>query len=326
MDKKNTTIGVLLLLAAFAVIYFAPRSAPPPRETAGEKVPASTPGAPVAPTALPAPGQQPPPPQSAVNAAFAAVNLESAESVVTTLRNDYIEARFTDSGGALREVALIKRNDKGRLIYPDKLGSNRPFVFNALSTDPILAFVDYPGLDRTARFQRVKQTDSEVEYRATLNNGLEVTRRYTLAPNSGPNTDPYQIRFETTFRNTAQQPVLPMRVALALGTAAPTSVKDDGIQLTTGLSTGDDREFIPRAKLESSSGFFGIGAHGASPYVVNAGSLVWTAVKNQFFTSILTGDQPAAELISRRVKLLNTLPDDELSAYGITGTAKFDLQ
>ena len=325
MDKKNTTIGVLLLLAAFAVIYFGPRSAPPAIERGGEKAP--VPGATTTPppTALPGPGRDTPPPASAVNAAFAAVNAESAGAVVTTLRNDFIEARFTDSGGALREVALIKRDDKNRLIYPDKLRSNQPFVFNALSTDPILAIVDYPGLDRNTRFERVSQTDTQVEYRATLANGLEVRRRYILAPNSGPDTDPYQIRHETSFHNTSQQPMQPMRVAIALGTAAPTNADDPGIQLTTGFSNGSDQEFIPRAKLESSSGFFGIGAHGATPYIISAGSLVWTAVKNQFFTSILTGDQPAAELISRRVKLLNTLPDEEPRAYGISGTARFDV-
>src|SRR5688572_33314854 len=93
MDKKNTTIGVLLLLAAFAMIYFAPRSAPPPRLPASEKSPVATaPGAPaVAPTVPPGANQDTSPPASAVNAAFAAVNAESAEAIVTTLRNDYIE-------------------------------------------------------------------------------------------------------------------------------------------------------------------------------------------------------------------------------------------
>jgi YidC/Oxa1 family membrane protein insertase len=118
----------------------------------------------------------------------------------------------------------------------------------------------------------------------------------------------------------------PMRVAVALGTAAPANERDDGIQLTTGFATGSDREFLPRAKLESSSGFLGIGAHGSTPYLTSAGSLVWTAVKNKFFTSILTGDQPAAELVTRRVKLFNTLPDETPGAYGITGTAKFDVK
>jgi YidC/Oxa1 family membrane protein insertase len=326
MDKKNTTIGVMLLIAAFAAIYFGPRSAPPTTQRGVEQVPSSVPGAPVAPAALPAPGRDVPAPQSTVNSAFAAVHTESAEAVVTTLRNDFIEAHFTDSGGALRGVALVKRDEKGRLIYPDELGSNQPFVFNALSTDPILAFVDFPGLDRNARFQRVAKTETEVVYRARLESGLEVTRRYLLSPNSDPNTDPYQIRYETTFRNTARQPVQPMRVWLAVGTAAPTSANDTGIQLTTGYSDGDDQDFIARSKLESSSGFFGIGAHGSTPYITTAGSLVWTAVKNQFFTSILTGEQPAAELLSRRVKLLNALPDETPSAYGISGTAKFDVQ
>jgi YidC/Oxa1 family membrane protein insertase len=254
------------------MIYLAPRPAPP-SQTYSEPAPQNTsPGAPAVPAGTqPTPGSDAPPLQSA---AFAAVNTESTRAVVTTLRNDYIEARFTDSGGALREVALIKRNEKDRLIYPDKLGGDQPFVFNALSTDPILAFVDYPELDRNARFQRVSRTDSVVEYRATLSNGLEVTRRYELAPNTGTDTDPYQIRFETTFRNTSPQAMQPMRVSLALGTAAPTNANDPGIQLTTGFSTGEDREFIARAKLESSSGFFGIGAHGSTPYLTSAGSFV----------------------------------------------------
>ena len=328
MDKKNTTIGVVLLLAAFAVIYFAPRSAPPANHPpGGEKVAPATSTAPgVPPTSLPGSAKDAPPPTAAVNAAFAAVNAESAGAQITILKNDFIEARFTDSGGALREVALTKRNEKGRLIYPDKLGANEPFVFNALSTDPILAFVDDQNLDRNARFQRVSHTATEVVYRIALSNGLVVTRKYTLPPSSGANTDPYQLRYETTFSNTTQQPLNTMRVALALGTAAPTNASDPGIQLTTGFSNGNDREFIPRANLESSSGFLGIGAHGSTPYLVSSGSLVWTAVKNQFFTSILTGDQPAAELVTRRVKLFNTLPDETPGAYGITGTAKFDVK
>ena len=319
MDKKNTSIGVVLLVAAFAIIYFGPKSAPPATTTGGEKLPSSVPGAPVAPAAIPAPGKDIPPP-TVVSTAFAATEVDH------TLRNDYIEARFTESGGALREVALIKRDSKNRLIYSDKLGSNQPFVFNQLSEDPILAFVDYAGLDRHTRFQRVSQSATEVVYRAVLGNGLEVTRRYVLSPNSGPNTDPYQIRHETTFRNAGQQPLQPMRVALSLGTAAPMqNASDEGIKLTTGFSDGSDQTFIERSTLEASAGFFGIGAHGASPFISNAGAFVWTSVKNQFFTSILTGDQPAVELVTRRVPLSGTTADENPNAYGITGTARFDV-
>jgi YidC/Oxa1 family membrane protein insertase len=48
-------------------------------------------------------------------------------------------------------------------------------------------------------------------------------------------------------------------------------------------------------------------------------------VKNQFFASILTPDEPAAGLETRRVKLLEQLPDADPRAYGITGDVDFDL-
>jgi YidC/Oxa1 family membrane protein insertase len=323
MDKKNTTIGVVLLLAAFAVIYFSPRAPapaiPPPGQTpapSGTATPSTD-----TPTASTQPGTATP----TATAAFASVQTESTEAQVTILRNEYIEARFTDSGGALREVALIKRDNKNRLVYPEKLGGDQPYVFNALSSDPILAF-DQPFLDRNARYQRVSHSDSEVEYRTTLANGLEVTRRYVISPSAGANTDPYQIRYETTFRNTGQQATSQMRLGLSLGTAAPTDkTSDQGIKLTSGFSSSGDQTFIERSQLEASGGFFGIGAHGATPYTVNTGSLEWTTVKNQFFASIVTGDQPALELVTRRVDLHQIEPENSPTKYGITGTAKYEI-
>ena len=147
-----------------------------------------------------------------------------------------------------------------------------------------------------------------------------------LAPEKGETTDPYQIRHEISLRNLTDQTTPPMRIALSLGTAEPANAADTGIQLTTGYNTGSDRHFIPRSELESGSGFFGIGAHGAKPFVTSPGPLAWTTVKNQFFASILTGTEPASGLISRRVKLMSMLPDEDARAYGITGAAQFDVK
>jgi YidC/Oxa1 family membrane protein insertase len=313
MDKKNTTIGVVLLLAAFAMIYFGPKPTPP--------APAVTPVPPTAPghndpTAPATPGTTPAAP--AASTAFAAVNRDSASATVTTLANDFIEARFTDSGGALLEVALKK--------YPKELKSSSPYVFNELHADPILAFVHSPGLDRTARYQLVSKTTTEVVYRTTLASGMEVTRRYILPPNAGDTTDPYQIRYETSFRNAGAQSVQPMLVTLALGTAAPNDRDDIGQYLKTGYSTGSDQKFIPRSDLEASSGLLGMGAHGSSPAITSNGPLTWAAVKNQFFASILTGDKPATALVTRRVKLLSELPDENSHAYGIAAEAQFSVE
>ena len=316
MDKKNTTIGVLLLLAAFALIYFSPRPVPPAPVPGGEN---TAPGVTATPGSTTTPGTPAATTTTAavVNTAFAAINRDSAEATVTTLSNDFIEARFTDSGGALRDVALRK--------YPAELGNPAPYVFNALHADPILAFVNAPGLDRTARFQLVSKTATEVVFRTVLASGLEVTRRYVLSPNTGETTDPYQIRHETTFRNPGEQPTQAMPVTVALGTAAPNNDTDPGLQLKTSYANNGDQHFIPRSDLESSSGFLGMGAHPSKPSIVSGGPLVWSAVANQFFASILTGDKPAAGLVTRRVKLFTKLLDDNHFAYGLAGEAQYNI-
>ena len=316
MDKKNTTIGVVLLLAAFAFMFFGPKS-PPPLATPAQPTttaPTAEPGAP----ATTAPGVAATPAAPAPQTAFAAVVRDASNATVTTLSNDFIDARFTDSGGALRDVAFRK--------YAAELKKPEPYVFNQEHADPILAFVDFAGLDRRTRFERVSQSANEIVFRAVFENRLEVTRRYILSPDTGDTTDPYIIRHETTFRNLTDQAIQPMRVGFALGTAAPNNREDPGIMLKTGFSTGKDQTFIPRSDLEASGGFLGMGAHGSSPFVTSGGPIVWAAVKNQFFTSFFTGDEPAASLVTRRVKLLPDLADDNVFAYGITGTALFDTK
>ena len=322
MDKKNTVIGVLLLVAAFALVYLGPKPERPaaimPPPTAGApalSTAAGTTGAPAgtAPATAPAP---------LANSAFAAAVKDAAGATVTTLANDFVEVHFTDFGGAIREVALKK--------YPTELGSATAYAFNAQHADPMLAFVDYPGLDRTVRYERVSQTANDVVYRAVLDGRLEVTRRYILPaggkPNPGDTTDPYQVRHETTFRNLTTETAALPRVALSLGTAAPTGPRDLGNQLTSGSSDGKDQTFTARAQLEASSGFLGMGASELKSAIARSGPIAWGAVGNQFFTTVLTPDEPGSGLITRRVKLFSALPDEDRNAYGLTAATQFDLK
>ncbi len=317
MDKKNTAIGVVFILGAFFCIWFSAknsrRQAPPAEvQRAVAKADASdaprSPGVDNAPSAPAALGNQP---------AFAPANPERAGATVTTLENDFISAHFTDFGGAIRDVELKK--------YPAKLHSPDPFVLNQLHADPMLAFVGFPGLDRTAHYQLVSQTATEVVYRATLAGRLEVTRRYILSPSQVGATDPYQIRSETTFRNLTGEDAVPFPVALAVGTAAPTDLLDRGDKLASGYSTGKDQEFLTRSALEPSGGIFGLNPREAKPFIDSPGPIVWGAVKNQFFSIILTPDKPGTDLIVRRVKLFGALPDTLPNAYGIASSIPFTV-
>ncbi|MDB6128399.1 MAG: 60 kDa inner rane insertion protein, partial [Verrucomicrobia bacterium] len=316
MDKKNTFIGIALIAAAFAFLIISNRFSPPPAPTTVVN-PATRPAEVV--TGSPtAPGATTPSPTVTGTPAFTALAKDSTQAAVTTLENAYIAVRFTNFGGAIRDIALRK--------FPAELHRPEPYVFNALHSDPMLGFVDYPGLDRNTPFELVSQSATEIVYRAVLGGQVEVTRRYTLVAQPDDKHDPYQLRHETTLRNLTGQLVPISRFALSLGTIAPVSDSVYGQKISAGFSNGKDQTFILRTDLEGGNGFFGVGSSQPKFNVANGGPIAWAAINNQFFTGILTPDQPGVGLVTTRVKLLPTAADDQRSAYGLSGAAQFDVK
>lgn len=315
MDKKNTTIGVLLIIAAVVAFMMAPKAPPRP-------APAQAPAFVAAPVAD---GQAPAPAivgAAVNNSVFAALVKEDGSAKVITMANDFVEVTFTDMGGAIRDVGFKK--------YPAVKGESAPYVFNQIHTDPMLAFTQesFPGLDRSVRYQLVSQTASEVVFRAVFNNQIEVTRRYSVQPNGAAATkgDPYQIRHETVFRNLTDQPLTLPRAALSLGTASLVDVNDTGQYLNLGYNDGKNVKFVRGTEL-AGGGFlssFGFGRRDPVPFIEDNASVVWASVKNQFFTSILTPDQPGVGTIIRRVEL-PPFPGTQRPVSGITGAVRFDL-
>jgi len=309
VDKKNTLIGTLLMVAAIVTLFYSQKNSrqpPSPREVRREVAEQSA-AAPTPAAVAIAENTQ----------AFTTAQADHSGAQVSTLENAYIQVRFTDYGGAVRDIALKK--------YPASLGDPSPFIFNELHADPILGFVGIPGLDRSTRFERLGGDPSQVAYRAVLDGRIEVTRRYSIAPDSSDTNDPYRIRAETTFRNLSDHPTPSVRFALSVGTAAPTNALDNGQELTTGLSTGTNQTFILRSSLQGGS-FLGFGAREPKPLIASEGPIVWATVKDRFFASILTPDEPGVQLVTRRVKLFSALRDEDPLAYGVTATAEFELK
>ena len=320
MDKKNTTIGVILLLIGFASLLLAPRPQPPvatPAATPAVTTPAtpavegqpSTP-APTAINAVPAPAPS--------NATFAALATDNADAKLTTLANDYVELRLTDFGGAIRDVSFKK--------YAAVKGSPEPFVFNRLHAAPIMALDDFPGLSKSTRFTLVSATVTEVVYRAVAENNIEVTRRYVLRANGDTSGDPYRIRHETTFRNLTEQTTALPRAALNLGTTSLIDGNDAGQYLNVAIYDGEDAHFVERGDLQGGgmlSGL-GIGNRADLPLLERTEKTVWASVKNQFFASIFTPEKPGVGVVVRRIEL-PPLPGSTYPTIGLTGAARFDL-
>jgi YidC/Oxa1 family membrane protein insertase len=321
VDKKNTFIGALLFIAAFCVLIYSQKYAPKrpapaeiqrevSKEIAANPAAATASGAQVAPQA---PAIQ----ASSGEPAFTTAQADQSGAAVTQLSNAFVEVNFTEAGGAIRDVAFKK--------YPAALHRPDPFIFNELHASPMLAFVAMPGLDRSTRYQLVSKSATDIVYRTVLDNRIEVTRHYIVSPDKGPGTDPYIVRSETTLRNLTDAAAAPMRVKMSVGTAAPSNALDTGLQLMTEYSNGKDQIKVPRSSLEASGGFLGYKAHDAQAVITGDGPVAWASVKNQFFAAILTPDEPAAGLETRRIKLLDQLPDTDKRAYGVMGAVDFDV-
>jgi YidC/Oxa1 family membrane protein insertase len=313
MDKKNTVIGVLLLIAAMASFYFSARYAPqqPVRPTV--TAPATS-GSPLATNQAPASGPASSPSDATLTAS-APASLAPAEFV--TLANEFIEVKFTNHGGAIDSIALLKKS-----AHLDARGqpSDDRYTLNARQAAPALSLTDFPGADRNVAYTLVSQSATEVVYRAVTRN-LEVTRRYSLA--KAPGLDDYQLRHETTFRNLSDAPLALPRAVFNLGTAAPLSDTDTGIYLNVGYYNGDSTEFVRRDQL-ASAGFLSSGPPPA--FLDKPAAIQWASVKNQFFAMILTPDQPGVGVRVERVKVNPLLPPEDRSGYGITAYAQFDLK
>ncbi len=321
MDKRNFTIGVVLLVAALAILVLAPRSAPP--MVVDNVQPSSTPATATAPGGLPAatPGTPSGSPAMTRPAApiteLAGVNAEGINAQVTLLTNDFIEVRLTNLGGAVRDVALKQ--------HAAVLGRPEPYVFNLRHDEPLLALTEYPGLGRDRAYERVSASTTEAVFRTVLDGRIEVTRRYRLTTDREPGGDPYRIRHETTFRNLTPATAPLGRAGLSVGTAALLHPSDAPHYLNIVAFDGEDPHYIERGELEG-GGIGSLVGAGRAPLAMleRPGNTVWAGAKNQFFTSIYTPDKPASGLTVRRVAL-PSFADTQVANVGLSGTARFEL-
>ncbi|TVR49178.1 MAG: membrane protein insertase YidC [Puniceicoccaceae bacterium] len=316
MDTRNIFIGLLLLFAAFAVLFYSQRQAPPPPRPAPVTAPSEPlpepPGidpadpetpAPRAPAPRPAPRPRTEPIMADVD------DLSFEDEQVITLENDFVAVRLTNFGGAILEVVQKQ--------HALEKGEPERFVFNAPRYAPALTLMDFPGAGREAAYTVVRRSETEVVFRVEARGGFEITRIYRLDGDN--NRDPYLVRHELIIHNLGEDVRQTPTLSLNVGTAAPADRTDSGYFLNFGYFDGRKAKFIRPNQFEG--GFMSmIGLRPSAPRAVIEEYLTtqWVSVKNQFFTSILTPDEPGIGYATRRVEF--PLVEGERSRrVGITG-------
>ncbi len=211
-----------------------------------------------------------------------------------TIENAFIRVHFNARGGAVESIELLE--------YREDLNDPSPFVLNRNAPQPALAIGRETRAGFTPfapRYTVAEQSGLEIAFTAQLANGLMIERRYALtADEDGP--APYTIRHSTRFINNTETAYTLDRLHLVVGAAMPTEADPWGFNLNASYSEEGKFRAIPASRFRP--GGIPLFRTAAREQVEHRGSITWAAVKNQFFTTLVTPDLPAEAILARKVE------------------------
>lgn len=227
-------------------------------------------------------------PQAPVEAARE--ELAPAEEV--TLENDLLKAVFTTHGGAIQYVDLKKHPAEG----------DQEVRLNTGSQEPVFNLYGWNGQELLVKYELVSQSSNEVVFRRTFENGIELTRKYTVAEN-------YEILLEQTVRNPSSETVKLPDFRLNLGTEGPIHRLDVDRLIGASWLTADG-SFSKISVLDFlAGGIFGFEWSSARDNISSEpedAPIQWAACNNQFYVLLFT--PPTDEGILRVDVQPRTLP------------------
>jgi YidC/Oxa1 family membrane protein insertase len=238
---------------------------------------------------------------------------------IYTLENNFIRVDFTSRGGAIKEVGLKK--------YPAIKGESTPYIFNANSDVPALSIniIGVGGLveEYAPAYTLLSHDGESITFSLALIPGIDLIRNYTIT-RALEGAEPYIIKHSTTFKNSTQSVFNIGNLFINVGTAAPAEADPRGFYLNFGYFDNEDAKFINVKKFKG-SGFLGFFKRDPVSEIVNKQETSWAAVKNQFFTGILTPTQTGIAIQTRPVEFSQSDDSDD-APEGITGSIEFDLK
>ena len=296
MDKKNLIFGLLCLFGAFSLFIsqgkqlqqqailrqsqaIAEEEASVNDKTVPTTVDAAT-------TAV----------NSEVAHVFQAPVLKPTDEQIFILENDAVRVHFSTIGGGIRSVELKK--------FPATQDSDAPYVFNKENTVPALT----PGwnTDRllTQSFAVTSQSEDFIQFRGIFEDGTEIIRGYQLPSSKAKNPYAIQTEVSVTQPKSAEGANSTKHRSLWVSLGSIPEMSGDKYKEHLNFCAYDGKSMDCKrlADFEASNGFLGLGGHEAHPYLEGTGSYAWGALKDQFFTAILTPKTPSVGYVSFPIK------------------------
>ena len=319
MDKKNTLLGVIFLVAAFAVMALMNKNTKDvPQPERIPPVSESTPPGTGAESQTVTPVKAPPVSEAVSEIVDSVAPTESIPEELSYLENELIEVIFTNQGGGIKKVALKE--------YAATKDSDDPYLFNHYGYAPMLG-VSTGDVAFDKPFRKVSQTSGAISFERQEENGLLIRKNFWINL-PGEEGEPYSIRHSIDFINTGTNNLLLKDYSLHLGTIEPALLGGGALMggyLNAGYYEDGDEEFIGSNKFMASNGFLGIGSNkNPPPFISEASRFTWASLKNQFFVSLLTPDLPGKG-VTVRPHPLDKLNDKGDPMIALSSDAQFEL-
>jgi YidC/Oxa1 family membrane protein insertase len=220
-----------------------------------------------------------PPAVAASPAQDLSAKVSSVPDQVATLRSNVAELEFSNNRGGLSAVSLLEHSaEQGNFV---QLNTNRTTAIGALTQNPR----DW----RDSGYELSTNAGSGTAIlRRTTAEGLEITKVYTLAKQAGLK-DEYQIKLSIDFTNKGKASFETPGYFVSTGAAEPIH-RTDRIFATQFDWYRDGKYNSISVNYFDPSKIFGIFQTSGPKdvYVTTADRILWAAVSNQYFATILT--------------------------------------
>ena len=293
MDRQSW-IAVILCIAGLVLWqwYYTKNSNQPATPPGAPAVAGATPTPAPAPVATPSPTPLPPPEFAARNEIL---STESAEYVFSN-----------DAGGIERAVLLLHLGEQQDAVA---LNASRSLPIGAIGFRPaeITGGFDM-AIDSTKRTATFSKTEDD---------GLRILKRFRL-PEEGA-TNPYLLELELEFQNPTDRTVQREAVFVSNGGAAPIHARDLPMYTKFLWMHGGKKDAID-VNWFNAGGIPFLGIQWSGPkslYFEMRPDVEWTAVKSQYFCTILTAiDHRGSSAWAAR---FDTRKANNTPVYGIKG-------
>ena len=202
---------------------------------------------------------------------------------------------FTSHGGGLKLVELLQYPETVDSRGDKRSGSNRVATLNSFTPAPTLAILGGDSVQGDGVFKLTRLANG-VRAEKALTNGLSLVKEFELSTN-------YLVLATVRLENRSDTALLLPAQEWFAGTATPMNAQDKGTAVGVMWYNGSKAQDTLGASYFSSRGFACTPRVPPAEYRAGSTNVFWAAAHNQFFALVIMPQDPAAQMVMRKVDL-----------------------